>query len=72
MYIGEDFQTPSDDETRLVAYFEDANACDIPALHVIQESADMLSKSPLINILEVALSVTFPIAWERTLATIGG
>ena len=60
MYIGEDFQTPGEDEARLVAYFKYANACDVPALYVIQEFVNILSRSPLINILEVALSVTVP------------
>ena len=35
------------------------------ALYVIQEFVDMLSKSPLINILEVALSVKVPVDYSR-------
>ena len=60
MYIGKDLKTLNADETRLVTYFKSAQACKIPALYVIQEFVDMLSKSPLINILEVALSVKVP------------
>ena len=58
--ISDDFQISTEDETRLVTYFKDATARDIPALYLIQEFVDMLLKSPLINILEVALSVKVP------------
>ena len=57
MSIGEDFEISNADETRLVRCFKDA---DIPALYIIQEFVDMLSRSPLINILKAAFSVMVP------------
>ena len=65
LFISEDFQISDEDETSLVTYFKDAEACLIPALYIIQAFVDMLSTSPLINNLEVALSVKVPPIYSR-------
>ena len=57
MYVHKDHHISDVDETHAITYFKDATACRPPAALIIQEFVDLLLDSPLINLLEVALSV---------------
>lgn len=59
VYIKEDLQISVKDESRVIAYLNDPKARRLPAVQIIQQFVTLLSKSPLIAILEFALSIEF-------------
>ena len=60
MNIEKDLQISAEDESRVIAYFNDPNACRLPAAQIIQHFVTLISRSPLVATLEFAFSVKFP------------
>ena len=56
-YIDNDRQFSDKEESKLISYFKEPTINRLPALQIIQAFVNLLSKSPLITVLEVALSV---------------
>lgn len=57
LYVDKDFQFSGEEESEVVAYFKKPAINRLPALQIIQAFVNLLSKSPLITVLEIALSV---------------
>lgn len=61
--VGNNLGGPERGKAQFFTYIKDATACQFPAVSIIQQFVSLLSKSPVIKVLEVALTIKTPCRW---------
>lgn len=62
-YIGNDPDEQHRSKSQFFTYIKDATACQFSAVSSIQQFVSLLSKSPIVSDLEVALTIRTPFRW---------